>query len=381
MKFLIIGAGLMGRALAYDLVQSNSIDSVTLADIHLERAREIARKIDEERVRPVKLDANYFDDLINVMTGQDCAISAISFRYNFALTQAAIEADVHLCDLGGNNEVLERQLKLDAKARGRNLSIVPNCGLAPGLANILAARGAEKFSAVDSIRIRVGGLPQHPKPPLNYQLVFSAEGLVNEYTGKALILRDYKIEEVDAMTEIESIEFPQPFGTLEAFHTSGGSSTLPKMFEGKVRKLDYKTIRYPGHCEHFKELLDVGFASSEPIAVGSNLMTAKEMFYELLRKKLSDSGPDVVLLRVEIQGERAGTSQTLTYNLIDFYQENHNITAMMRTTAFPTSVIAQMICDGKIFVRGVVPPEQYVPLEPLLDELKSRSIKITEEWS
>lgn len=381
MKFLVIGSGMMGSALAYDLAHSSDIEAITLADADLQRAKATADWIKSENVRPVRLDVEYFDDVIALMEGHDCAIAATSFRHNYELTKAALEAGVHFCDLGGNDDVVQRQRDLDAKANERNLLIVPNCGLAPGLANVLAARGAEQFETVDSIFIRVGGLPQHPKPPLNYQLSFSVEGLLNEYSGTSVTLRDYKRVEIDTMTEIERIEFPPPFGALEAFHTSGGTSLLAEMFEGKVRELDYKTIRYAGHCGRFKALLDVGFASNEPITVGTNLLTARELFVELLKRKLSGSDPDAVLVRVTVRGVRAGKQQTLTFNLVDFYQENDNISAMMRVTAFPTSIIAQEIVRGTIRNRGVHTPEQCVPLDPLIAELQKRDIRISQEWN
>jgi lysine 6-dehydrogenase len=381
MKFLVIGAGMMGSAVAYDLARSSGVEGVTLADIDIARCREVARRIGSTKVHPVALDVNYYDQVINAMRGHDCAIGAVSFHHNFLLTTAAIEAHVHFCDLGGNDDIVHKQLSLNDRAKKADIAVIPNCGLAPGLANILAARGAELFDTVDSIHLRVGGLPQHPKPPLNYQLVFSVEGLLNEYSGKSTVLRNGTVTQVDALSETEMIEFPPPFGTLEAFHTSGGVSVLPQMFAGKVRELDYKTIRYPGHCERFKTLLDLGFGSNEPITVGSNVLTNKELFSELLSKKLEKTGKDVVLLRVWIQGIRERRLQTLTYNVIDFFDENDNITAMMRMTAFPTSVIARFIVDGRITVRGVATPEMCVPLRPTIEELRSRDIDVLERWS
>jgi lysine 6-dehydrogenase len=381
MKYLVIGSGLMGSALAYDLAHSSGVEEITLADVDLGRAEETARSIGSEKVKPVALNVEYYDDLVQRMTGHACAIGATTFRHNFALTKAAIEAGVHLCDLGGNDEVVRRQLELAAHAREAGVLVIPNCGLAPGMANVLAARGAEAFERVDAIHIRVGGLPQHPKPPLNYQLFFSVEGLINEYTGKSVILRNSRITEVDTMTEVEAIEFSPPFGALEAFLTSGGTSQLPQMFAGTVRDLTYKTIRYRGHCERFRGLLDLGFASNEPISVGSNIFTAREMFFELLRKRLAGTSPDVVLVRVTISGVRAGQQSTRTFELIDFYDGNTNITAMMRTTAYPTSVIAQLLASGVIDQRGVATPEQCVPLEPFLEQLNQRGIGVVERWS
>jgi lysine 6-dehydrogenase len=381
MKFLVIGAGMMGSAVAYDLARSSGVEGVTLADIDIARCREVARRIGSTKVRPVALDVNYYDQVIDAMRGHDCAIGAVSFHHNFLLTTAAIEAHVHFCDLGGNDDIVHKQLSLNDRAKKADIAVIPNCGLAPGLANILAARGAELFDTVDSIHLRVGGLPQHPKPPLNYQLVFSVEGLLNEYSGKSTVLRNGTLTQVDTLSETEMIDFPPPFGTLEAFHTSGGVSLLPQMFAGKVRELDYKTIRYPGHCERFKTLLDLGFGSNEPITVGSNVLTSKELFSELLSKKLEKTGKDVVLLRVWIQGIRERRLQTLAYNVIDFFDENDNITAMMRMTAFPTSVIARFIVDGRITVRGVATPEMCVPMRPIIEALRSRNINVLERWS
>jgi len=380
MKFLILGSGLMGSALAFDLARSKGVAGITLADADLTVARTTAEKIGSPLIKPMALNVEYQDDVVAAMDSHDCAISAVSYRFNYALSLAALETALHFCDLGGNDEVVQRQRSLDRRARERGITIIPNCGLAPGMANVLAARGAELFDSVDRIAVRVGGLPQTPKPPFNYQLVFSVEGLVNEYSGLATTIRDSRIAQLQTLTEIETIEFPQPFGRLEAFHTSGGASLLPEMFEGKVRHLDYKTIRYPGHCEKFKTLMDLGFASSEPIMAGSNVLTSREMFFELLRRKLAGDDPDVVLLRVTIAGFRKGKEEVLEFNLIDSFDKNDNITAMMRTTSYPTSVIAQMLTSGTIGTHGVNTPEQCVPLQPFLSELRERSIAITETW-
>jgi lysine 6-dehydrogenase len=275
-------------------------------------------------------------------------------------------------------DIVYKQMELHEKANAVNVLILPNCGLAPGLAAIIGAGGAKRFEKVDQIHLRVGGLPKHPLPPLNYMLVFSVEGLINEYLEPAEVIRDGKVKLVDAMADLEEIEFSQPFGKVEAFNTSGGISTLTQMFEGKVNTLDYKTIRYKGHCEKFKTLLDLGFASSEPIMVGNSLRTAREVFQELLKKKLPSTGQDVVLMKVWIKGTINNQQKTLAYEMIDYYDDTLNISAMARTTSFPTSIIAQMAVDGTITARGIIPPEQCVPLEPLIEELKKRNIIIKE---
>lgn len=381
MKFLVLGAGMMGSAIAYDLAKSPKVSVVNLADSDPHRAEEAAFKSGSSRIRPMRLDVNEHGALVRAMKGNDVAIGAVSYRYNLGLTKAAIEAGIHFCDLGGNDEVVEEQLALDARARDRGVTVIPNCGLAPGLANILAARGAEQFDALDCIRMRVGGLPQHPVPPFNYQIVFSAEGLLNEYTGRSTVIRDFRLTSVETLTEVEAIEFPPPFGILEAFHTSGGASLIPEMFEGKVRELDYKTIRYAGHCDKFRTLLELGFGSNEPLSLGSNVLTERELFIELLKRKLPHAGHDVVLMRVSIEGTKSAKTQRLTFTMIDFYDESRNISAMMRGTAYPTSVIAQLLASGIISKAGANTPEQCVPLDVLLTELKNRGVNINQEWT
>jgi len=381
MRFVVIGSGMMGTALAFDLVHSPGVTGITLLDSSHSRIGAAVDRLHSSLVKPIVLDLDSPGELSKILAGHDCAISAVPYRYNVMLTEAALDAGIHFCDLGGNDEVVGEQLRMHDRARERNLLILPNCGLAPGLVNILAARGAELFDSIEEIQMRVGGLPQHPRPPLNYQLLFSVEGLLNEYSGKARVLRRGTIAEVDAMSEVEVIEFPPPFGTLEAFHTSGGSSRLAELLQGRVQELDYKTIRYRGHCERMKALLELGYSSSEPIQVGHRLMTTRELFMELLKKRLSGSDTDATLLRVVVTGAKSGKRESLRFELIDSYDRNDNISSMGRTTAFPASAIAQMAVAGVIRQRGVLTPEECVPLEPLLTELKRRDLNVSIEWT
>ncbi len=376
MKYIVIGAGMMGSAVAYDLATTHPQDEIILGDINLQRATQTAKGIGPN-VHPVRIDVHNHADLLRLLQGSNAAVSAVSYSVNLQLTRAAIAAGVHLCDLGGNNDVVEKQLALDAEARAGGVTVIPNIGLAPGLINILAVTGIKEFDELDSIHLRVGGLPQHPQPPLYYQIVFSVEGLINEYVEQAEVIRDGKLLHIDPMADLEEIRFPEPYGTLEAFNTSGGLSTLTRMLQGRVRNLDYKTIRYRGHCEKFKTLLDLGFATSEPMMVGGSVKTNREFFADLLRKKLDYGDTDVVLARATITGRKGDAQKTLVYEFMDTYDEATKITAMMRSTAFPTSVAAQMLADGRITERGVLPPEISVPGEAMIAELQQRNLRIT----
>jgi len=374
MKILVIGAGMMGSAAAYDLFNSPGVNHILLGDIDGERARAVATSLGPT-VEPLTLDTGDDARVRDAMGRVDAVIAATSYSHNVRLTKIAIESKKHFCDLGGNMDVVYEQMKMHDAAVRAGVIIMPNCGLAPGMACVIAAGAAKTFERVDEIHIRVGGLPQNPVPPLNYQLVFSAQGLINEYLEPAEVLRDGKPATVPSMTDLESLRFPAPFESLEAFNTSGGISTLIQMYPG-AHSLDYKTIRYPGHCEKFKMLLDLGFASTEPVTVGTNVLTTREFFENLLRRKLPMNGPDVTLMRVEVQGLVKGARHTVAYEMVDYYDTAARLTSMMRTTAFPTSVIAQMAADGTISARGVMPPEQCVPLEPFLAALARRNISI-----
>lgn len=385
MKYVVFGAGMMGSAAAWDLAANNPADEVVVADINLGVASSVTRSIGLPNVSPRRVDVHDDDAVARTLEGAAAAIGAVSYSVNYDLNRAAIEAGVHMCDLGGNNDMVTKQLTLDAGAKARGVTIVPNSGLAPGLINILAVEGARQFDSLDSIHLRVGGLPQNPRPPLFYQVVFSVEGLINEYVERAEVIRDGVHTTVDSMSGLEDIEFPPPFGTLEAFSTSGGLSWLPRIFEGKVRELDYKTIRYRGHCEKFKTLLDLGFATNEPMMVGGSVKTNREFFEDLLKRKLDYGDRDVVLARATIRGTMDGARRSLVYEFIDYYDEATKITAMMRTTAFPTAVIATMLAAGAVTARGVLTPELCVPGDAMIRELDKRNIRITtsvtETWS
>ncbi|MBV9241899.1 MAG: saccharopine dehydrogenase, partial [Acidobacteria bacterium] len=252
------------------------------------------------------------------------------------------------------------------------------CGLAPGMVSVLAMHGAKRFDELREIHIRVGGLPQDPQPPLDYQLVFSVEGLINEYIEVARVVRNGQITEVPSMTELEDLAF-DGFPPLEAFQTSGGTSTLPDTFLGKVQELDYKTIRYTGHCDKFKTMMDLGLCSSAEIVADFQKVVPRKVFGRLLEMYLPHDEPDYVLVRLEFVGRRKD-SQTpdsrLVYDIVDKQDEATGLSAMMRTTAFPASIIAQMMARGDVLLRGATPQEKAIDPDKFVTELARRNIAI-----
>jgi lysine 6-dehydrogenase len=376
-NILVLGSGRMGLGAAYDFAQQADVERVTVADIDGERARAVAERIGSDKVVPVQIDVTDHAAVVELMRGHASTLSCVVYKLNVQLARAAIEAGTNFCDLGGNNDVVGAELALDTEARDAGVTIVPDCGLAPGMVAVLVAHAVERFDSVDEIHIRVGGLPQDPKPPLDYQMVFSVEGLINEYVERARVMRDGKILEVESMTELEELEFPAPFGKMEAFQTSGGTSTLPETFHGRVKELDYKTIRYQGHCDKFKAMIDLGLCSSAPIDVEGVRLAPRRMFSDLLVRHLPHDEPDVVLVRVEVKGG----GKRLRYDIIDYQDEATGLSAMMRTTAFPAAIVALMMARGDVAKKGAMPQERCIPTQKFMDELAKRNIVVAEEWS
>ena len=367
MNLLVLGAGRMGLGAVHDLARQPDVARVTVADADETRARAVAERAGAKG-HAVILDVADRAAVTALMRGHAAVISCVNYWHNAHLAAAAIEAGTNFCDLGGNNSVVDRELALDAAARAKGVNVIPDCGLAPGMTAVLVAHAVARLGAVDEIHIRVGGLPLHPKPPLDYQLVFAVEGLINEYVERARVLRGGKIVEIESMTELEELEFPAPFGKLEAFQTSGGTSTLVDTYLGKVRELDYKTIRYRGHCAKFKTMIDLGLCSSEPV----NGIVPRKFFGEMLVRHLPHDEPDAVLVRVEV----SGGGKRLRYDIIDRYDEATGLSAMMRTTAFPAAIVALMMARGQTTAKGALPQEKCIDAEMFMGELDARGIEV-----
>jgi len=378
MKIAVIGAGLMGRAALYDLANNENVQKIGIFDIDKNLAEEIKKKYGNDKTISGFLDASDENSATQILKDYDAAISCVTYKYNPILTKAAIAAHCHLVDLGGNNDVVNSQLEMNDEAAAAGVIIIPDCGLAPGMVSVLARDGITKFDRIKSVKIRVGGLPQSPRPPLNYQMVFSAEGLINEYWEPCVILEKGKKKTVNPMTGLETLEF-DGIGQLEAFYTSGGTSTLPDTYQDKVDYLDYKTIRYPGHCQLFKPMLEIGLASRQPIEVEGQMVSPRSVFKAVLVKSLTFDDLDLVLVRLVFEGTKDGKDKTIIYEIVDRQIDRNSLTAMMRTTAFPAAIIATMAAGGEITKRGCQPQEIVVDPSLFIPQLKKRGISLVKK--
>jgi lysine 6-dehydrogenase len=380
-RYVVLGAGRQGTAAAYDLARYASADRVVIADLDSDLAGRSAARVNElagtSLIEARTVDVASHAALVDLLRGAAAAISAVPYRFNLQVTRAAIEAGSSLCDLGGHTGIAQQQLALDEAARAAGVSVIPDCGLMPGMGSTLAVYAMAQMAQPEHVRIYVGGLPQSPRPPFDYLLTFHIAGLSNEYAGEAVYLRNGEIAMVPVFTELETLQFPEPVGTCEAFVTSGGTSTCPWTFQGTLLTYEEKTVRYPGHCAAFKAFADLGLLDLEPIQVGEQSVVPREAFHALLAPKIVyPEDKDLVVLRVLCSGrDDRGRDVEARLQIVDFQDEATGFRSMERMTGFPAAIVAQMMASGET-PRGAVPLEKSVDGAAFVEEWRRRELPL-----
>lgn len=377
-SYLVLGSGRQGTAAGYDLVVNGEADRVVFADSSMEVAEAAATRVNRLTGEPTGtaqvVDAADFDAIANLLESVDVMVCAVPFRLIPGCTEAAIRSATGMVDLGGHTPTVLDQLGRDAEAAEAGISIVPDCGMGPGMNNTMGLYAADLLADAGatpkSVRLYDGGLPQDPRGPYGYRLFFHINGLTNEYDGEALFLRDGKPTLVAAMTEPEEIEFPG-LGVLEAFVTSGGTSTVPYTFEGRLDTYENKTVRYPGHYAKFAAFKELGLFSEEP---GEDGVAPRDVFHRLLEPQLSD-GPldDVCVMRAIAEG--TGGSKVVV-DVVERFDPATAFTAMEKLTGWHASTMARFVADGRVR-RGVVKLEEAVPHAEFMEAMARRGIAST----
>ena len=376
-RYLVFGAGLQGVAIAYDLLKNPTTELVTIVDRSAKRVDEALRRLPMGWTRGETFDIGGNGDLVGLLRGNHCVIGAASYEVHLALTKAALAADAHYCDLGCNNDVVAEQVVLHDEALRLGLRVMPDCGVAPGAVCVLARLAIDRVPDAAVVKLRVGGLPQQPTGPLQYALAYSARGLVSNYVAPVEILSNGTQKMVPALVgPREDQFFPAPIGRLEALWTSGGSSTLTKTYAGRIKYLDYKTLRWPGHWETINMMRNLGlFVEDRTIDVGGVKITPRDFTERLLDETLPRDQPDLLVLRVVAKNLYGDGVQ---FDLVDRADPYTGFSAMQRTTGFAASIIAQMLVSGEVHPYGVLRHEQVVPAEQFLKEWRKRGINVTE---
>ena len=379
MKITVLGAGAIGSAIACDLVRRPDVSHVQVCDARSSALRTLKDLVQSPKLRTVRVDVRDERALMPVLAGSVCVVGSTGGPLNAKLAALTVGIGAHFCDLGGDRATVEQELALNTVAAKRSRWIVPNCGLAPGLVNILVTRGLDRFDAVDAVTMRVGNLPIEAEPPFYHRVGYAAERFVRGYTDPVPILREGKIEYAEPLTGLETVSFSEPTGDLEAFYTAGKQSTLPRDLEGRVPFLDYKTLRHPGHAAAMRPIFALGFGEDKSLDVRTHL-SYRDVLTRRLREHLGGAYRDAVIVRIVLEGQREGATCTLTYELIDRFDEQTGFSAMQRCTGFPAAAIAALLASGAVAGGGASPPEHIIPTEPFLAALTERGLNIEERW-
>jgi lysine 6-dehydrogenase len=356
---------------------------VVLADRDPSIARSSAQRLNQmlkARVaEAVQVDASDKAALMRVLAGADVCLSAVPYYFNPTITEAALEAAVNLCDLGGNTDIARRQHASAARAKAVGISLIPNCGQVPGMGTSLCVYAMELLDEPTDVYMWDGGIPRHPRPPFQYLLTFHVAGLTNEYAEPAVFLREGKVTIVEPMTELEIVDFPEPIGRLEAFVAGGGTDTMPWTFEGRLRTLQNLTLRWPGHFSQLRAYWDLGLWNTMPIQVGDQQIVPRDVFHALFEPKVSSPGEeDMVIVRVKALGNKGGRPAQAIVEVIDFFDRQTGFSAMERGTGWSAAIVAEMMARGET-PRGAGGVESMVPAKPFVEALRKRGIGVREE--
>lgn len=386
--FAILGSGMQGTAAAYDLAKFAGTDRILMGDLSIAQARaasdRVNRLVGREACEPHEVNAMDEAGLAEFLNDVDVVVSCLPYWMHPHVAKVAIETITDMVDLGGNTDVTMKTLDLDGQAKAAEISLVPDTGLAPGLVNNLGLYMVENLDECDSVKLYCGVLPQNPVPPFNYKLTFNMEGLVTEYDYQAVALREGEIIKIDTLDELETLHIQQ-LGEMEAFTTSGGTSTAPYTLQEKVRNYEYKTIRYPGHCALMRIFKDFGFWREDAIKVGDCDVVPKKVFCEVFGPELEKFvDEDLCAVRGVGVGVKDGRPTAIQIDIFDRQDRETGFTSMERLTGFSTSIIAQEVAQGRV-EKGAVRYENAMTGTAFLQELIKRGIdvriKVTHEMS
>jgi lysine 6-dehydrogenase len=386
--YAVLGGGRQGTAAAYDMARFGDARQVLIADISLEAAQRSAVRVNKligrDIAAPQQVDVTNGEQLKAFLSTVDSFLSAVPYWNNPAITRVAIEARACMTDLGGKTELVLEQLKLSDQAKAAGIAIIPDCGQVPGMASCLTTYAMSQLDETDEVMIWDGGNPLYPKPPFNYILTFNIAGLTNEYYGTANFIVDGKRVSVPTFRDedYEFIDFPEPIGRMEAFVAGGGTSTMPWTFEGKLKTLWNKTLRWPGHYAQWKAYLEAGLLEEAPVDVSGIKVAPRDVLHALLEPRLraKPGEPDLVIVRVLAKGPKGGHKAHVLLDMIDRYDEATGFTAMERTTGWDGSIKTILNAQGAT-PRGINPGEVAVPGPRYVEELRKRGLRLGETFT
>ena len=382
-RYAVLGAGRQGTAAGYDLIHHGSAEIVLMADVDIRQAERAAARLNEltdsDKTHAIRLDASQPNQVAEVLKQEriDAFISAVPYFYNLGLTRAAIQAGSGMTDLGGNSDIVYEQLELAAQAAEAGVTIIPDCGQVPGMGTTLVLFAMEQLDQTRDVYMWDCGLPQDPVPPWNYRLTFNIEGLTNEYYGDCLFIREGQLTRIPALTEYERLTYPEPIGELEAFTTSGGLTTAARSFEGQLRTLQNKTLRYPGNFEQLKIIERLGLFEPSSIDVNGLQVSPRQVLHELWEPQIraEPDTRDFILIHIEAHGSRQGKPAKVKVLLIHRFDGETGFTAMEQATGWHAAIMTEAIAKGRI-PSGVIPIERAMTGQNFVEQAELRGFEV-----
>lgn len=376
LRIAVLGAGMIGGMITRELSESPIISEVVAVDASVEAVERALMGADTTKARGHVLDLGKPGALTALLRDFDAAVAALPHSLSMVANEAAIEARCHLVDLVGSK--YEEKLRLDEPARSAGVLLVTGCGVAPGIVNVLAARGIDRLDFADEAIMYCGGLPRHPLPPLHYQVVFRLESVMGLYTRPAIAAENGEIVKMPALSGLEEIAFPEPIGVCEAAYSDAHSTAYT--LRHKVRRLAEKTVRYPGHFEKMGVLAELGFLSEEPVYIEDRPVIPRQLTTAVLEPQMrGESEQDVTVVRVVVRGTKDGRPVRHEWTMVDMYDEQRRYTSMAKTTGFPAVIALEWLAEGRLDERGFLAPEQILAgdrFESFMAELQERGVSI-----
>ena len=379
-KVCILGTGRQGTAAAYDILLYAKPKSLLLLDSQktsIDRCLEKIKKVKsyDTVIETKVIDLKNVKELSDTLLTVDIMLSSVPYHYNGKLTKIAINTKTSMVDLGGHTGIVKKQLSYDSFAIENNISIVPDCGMGPGMNVSMALLSMEQLDEPQDVFIWDGGLPRNPKPPWNYSLFFNIQGLTNEYDGNAFFIRNGNVVEVPCFEDFEKLNF-KDIGELEAAVTSGGLSTMPWTFEGKINTLENKTLRYSGHWDEMRSFRQLGLFDESKIKFKNIEFSPREFYHHLLEPKLgSNDKNDICLMRTKSVGILEGKKTEFIYDCVETYDDKTGFMAMEKWTGWHASIVMQKIMDGSI-KSGTHPIEKALSGKTFYNEAIKRGYNI-----
>jgi lysine 6-dehydrogenase len=387
MKVLALGIGKMGYGLLKDLTAQPQIDEVVAADINIAQAKQFADRVGSDKIEVRTCDVTNKQETVRLMNEDfDVIASALPRPFCDAAVAAAVEAGVGYADVAASFATIFDQ---NEAARKAGVTIVPHIGLDIGIDRVLCGVGARKLDKVDGFRVWCGGFPQKGTPgyhnPIRYKISWYWPYAALGNVGSSRVLKGGEMVDIPRLSDPEEIVFPEPLGKCETYTTGDLLDVIEHLNLEGVRDAWAKTVRWPGHCETWQKLIDLKLLDEEPVGVKGKEVSPRDFFLALGEKTLQylPGEGDTICLRVQVTGLKDDIPTSYVYEFTDFQDFDNDISAMARTTAFPCSIVAQMIANGQFTETGVVHPVKIgydADLsETFFTELENRKITITEK--